>query len=286
MIQLKNEKLTIILDEKGAELSSIKFNGHEYLWQADPKYWGKHSPVLFPIVGELKNGTYYFENSEYKLSRHGFARDKVFEYKKISGVTALFTLKANKETLEVYPFHFVFQVQYEIENNLLRCTYIVKNTADTDMFFSVGGHPAFKVPIVDNLQYLDYSLRFPEDAALKRYLLQNGFTGDETETIQLDQHELHLDPSLFYSDAIVLKELKSNEITLHTARDTRSIRFRFEGFPYFGIWAAKDAPFVCLEPWCGIADNIHHDQQLIHKEGINQLPAGGIWERTWSVVLF
>jgi galactose mutarotase-like enzyme len=286
MIQIANDQITVTIAEKGAELQSIQLNGLEYLWQADIKYWSKHSPVLFPIVGELKDGKYIFDNKEYSLSRHGFARDKVFEAKQTSGESVIFTLHSNVETLVVYPFQFIFQVRYEIKQHTLFCSYIVQNVNNNDMYFSVGGHPAFRVPLHENIAYNDYTLKFNNDTILKRYLLHNGLTGDNTETITLDEKRLHLVPSLFYDDAIVLKHINSKQIKLYTDKDAHGLAFMFEGFPYFGIWASKDAPFVCLEPWCGIADNIHHDYQLINKEGINRLAAGETWQRTWSVELF
>lgn len=286
MIQITNKRLSATIDEKGAELQSIQLNGVEYLWQAHEKYWGKHSPVLFPIVGELKDGRYIFDSKEYKLSRHGFARDKVFESKQLSETSAIFTLQSSEETFSVYPFHFTFQLHYEIKNKELSCTYIVQNNNDVDMYFSVGGHPAFKVPLAEKLKYTDYSLKFDNDRNLTRYVLHNGLTGDDTKTIQLREMELPLQQSLFYDDAIVLKHVGSKQIELSTHKDEHGLNFKFPGFPYFGIWAAKDASFVCLEPWCGIADNIHHDYQLINKEGINKIASGEIWQRTWSVELF
>ena len=286
MIQISNDRLSVIVNEKGAELQSIQLNGLEYLWQADAKHWSKHSPVLFPIVGELKDGKYIFNNKEYFLSRHGFARDKMFEAKQTSDSSAIFTLHSNNETLAVYPFQFTFQVQYEIKQHTLFCSYIVKNVSENEMYFSVGGHPAFKVPLEENLLYTDYIVQFNNDTILKRHLLHNGLTGDEIETIPLDEKKLHLKPSLFYDDAIVLKHINSNRIKLYTNKSEHGLTFMFDSFPYFGIWAAKDAPFVCLEPWCGIADTIHHDYQLTNKEGINQLTAGQPWRRTWSVELF
>jgi len=253
MIQIANNQLTVTINEKGAELQSIQLNGLEYLWQADIKYWGKHSPVLFPIVGELKDGKYIFDNKEYALSRHGFARDTMFEVKQTSDTSAIFTLHSNDETLAVYPFQFIFQVQYEIKQHTLFCSYIVQNVNSNDMYFSVGGHPAFRIPLSENLQYTDYSLKFDNDIILNRYLLRNGLTGDDTETITLDEKRLHLEPSLFYKDAIVLKHINSKHIELSSDKDAHGLTFMFEDFPYFGIWAAIDAPFVCLEPWCGIA---------------------------------
>lgn len=286
MITISNEQLTVVIHEKGAELQSIKLNGLEYLWQANPGFWGKYSPVLFPIIGELKNGKYFFNEKEYHLPRHGFARDKIFEPRKIDEANVIFTLQSDKETLQVYPFPFIFRLQYAVKGRQLFCTYIVENSGADEMYFSAGGHPAFKVPLIETLEYMDYALKFTKDEYLQRFLLHNGLTGEDAETIPLDDHILRLHPSLFYDDAIVLKTLASKEITLFSIKDPHSLTFHFEGFPYFGIWASKDAPFICLEPWCGIADNIHHRGELIHKEGINSLSAGDIWQRTWSVELF
>ena len=250
------------------------------------KFWGKHAPVLFPIVGELKNGIYIFKDKEYKLPRHGFARDKMFEADQTDTTCATFTLKNDEETFAVYPFEFVFRVEYNIKENELACTYQVQNINAGLMYFSVGGHPAFNVPLNKNLFYTDYSLAFNNDDVLKKYLLQNGLINDETESIQLDNKTLQLTPGLFYKDAIVLKHINSKQVTLKTNKDSHGLKFKFDDFPFFGIWAAKDAPFVCLEPWCGIADNINHNNKLINKEGINQLTAGETWSRTWSVELF
>lgn len=286
MITISNEKLSVKISEKGAELQSIECNGIEYLWQADPAFWAKHSPVLFPFVGELKDGKYVYQGAEYRMPRHGFARDKVFTTEQASEDFATFTLYSDKESLEIYPFSFIFKVEYRLEGAGLLCTYIVENTDDKIMYFSVGGHPAFKIPLQDSLRYTDYALRFDDNSVLEKYLLHNGLTGDDTETIPLHNKELQLQPSLFYADAIVLKNIKSRQIDLFTVKDWHGLRFTFDGFPFFGIWAAKDAPFVCLEPWCGIADNIHHDYELVRKEGINQLAAGDGWKRTWSIEIY
>src|SRR5665213_1925757 len=209
MIQIENDHLVVRINKKGAELQSVQLNALEYLWQADPNYWGKHAPVLFPIIGELKDGKYIFENKEYHLPRHGFARDKMFEATQTSSSSAIFTLHSNEETLAVYPFQFIFQVQYEIKEHTLYCSYIVKNVNDGDIYFSVGGHPAFRVPLNDKLQYTDYTLAFDNDSSLERFLLNNGLTNGTTETLMLDDKKLPLKSSLFYNDAIVLKHISS-----------------------------------------------------------------------------
>jgi galactose mutarotase-like enzyme len=286
MIQLTNGKLAVAINEKGAELQSIRLNDLEYLWQANAAHWAKHSPVLFPIVGELKDGKYVLNNREYKLPRHGFARDKVFEVKQLSATSAIFALQSNEETLAVYPYHFILKIEYIISIASLSCTYHIENHGNENMYFSVGGHPAFNVPLRPDLHYTDYFLEFNNDKVLQCYLLHKGLTGNETEQIKLNNKTLQLKPSLFYIDAIVLKHINSNEIRLYTNLDSHGLKFRFDDFPYFGIWAAVDAPFVCLEPWCGIADSIYHDHRFIHKEGINKLAANDSWQRTWSVELF
>ena len=283
MITISNKDVSAKISETGAELQSLLCNSIEYLWQADTAFWGKHSPVLFPVVGELKDGKYIFEDVTYSMSRHGFARDKVFIAEQPSDAAAIFTLAADKETLKIYPFNFIFKVIYRLEGSRIFCTYQVENAGHKAMYFSVGGHPAFNVPLDDTLQYTDYGLIFNNDATLEKYRLQNGLIDGSIETIHLENHRLQLQPSLFYSDAIVLKHINSTQIDLVTGKEKNGLRFTFEGFPFFGIWAAKNAPFVCLEPWCGIADNVHHDYQLEHKEGINQLHAGETWSRTWSV---
>ncbi|HEY1869481.1 MAG TPA: aldose 1-epimerase family protein [Chitinophagaceae bacterium] len=286
MIQLTNEKLAVAINEKGAELQSIRLNDLEYLWQANAAHWAKHSPILFPIVGELKDGQYILNNKEYKLPRHGFARDKMFEVKQLSATSAIFALQSNEETIAVYPYRFILKIEYIISNASLSCTYHVENHGDENMYFSVGAHPAFNVPLMHNLHYRDYFLEFNNDSVLQRYLLHKGLPGNETEQIKLNNKTLQLEPSLFYTDAIVLKHINSNEIRLYSNLDPHGLKFKFDGFPYFGIWAAVDAPFVCLEPWCGIADSIYHDHQFTHKEGINKLAANDSWQRTWSVELF
>ena len=286
MISISNDRLAVTVNEKGAELQSLQLDGREYLWQADPKFWSKRSPVLFPIVGELKDGKYLFAGKEYKLPRHGFARDKTFDVKQLNAGSVIFTLASDEETFNVFPFHFDFQIEYTLGDVEIFCTYIVHNAGSDVMFFSVGGHPAFNVPLNRNLVHDDYYLAFDNDNTLQRHLLRDGLLSDETELIELNDKRLALTPGLFYKDAVVLKHINSKQITLRTDNDPHGLTFKFEDFPYFGIWAAKDAPFVCLEPWCGVADNIHHDNQLIQKEGIIELQPAATWQRTWSVELF
>jgi galactose mutarotase-like enzyme len=288
MIILENEQLRATIAPKGAELQSLfnKSNGIEYMWSGDAAYWGKHSPVLFPIVGSLKNDTYYYNDKTYKLPRHGFARNKIFSAEQLSQTAAAFTLKQDEQTLAVYPFAFVFKLQYSLNNTGLSCTYEVYNTCGETLLFSAGAHPAFAVPLIQGSSYTDHYLKFNATGTLHRWKLQDGLIGTASEIVALVNNTLPLQPSLFYEDAIVLKDMKSNRITLGSTKHAHGIHFTFHDFPFFGIWAAKDAPFVCLEPWCGIADSVTHDQQLKNKEGINELLPNEHWQRTWSVECF
>ncbi len=288
MIILHNELLTATISPNGAELQSLisKTTGVEYMWSGDATYWGKFSPVLFPIVGSLKDDTYYYQEKAYKLPRHGFAREKIFAATQISETEVIFTIESDETTLAVYPFDFVFKLRYNLNSTSLSCTYEIENPGTKDLLFSVGAHPAFAVPNVKESEYEDYFLQFDNPEVLERYKLEAGLIGTQTETIPTESGKLALSPSLFYEDAIVLKNLQSSCITFDCKKHSHGLHFHFNNFPFFGIWAAKDAPFVCLEPWCGIADSTAHNQQLTDKEGIIKLSPNASWERSWGVECF
>jgi galactose mutarotase-like enzyme len=288
MVTIENEKLKAIISAKGAELQSLfnKETGIEYMWSGDAAYWGKHSPVLFPIVGTLKNDTYFYKDEVYHLPRHGFARERVFLKDQVSMEEAVFTLTQDADTLAVYPFAFVLKLRYQLSGDKLIVTYEVSNSGYDELLFSVGAHPAFAVPMVDGTDYADYYLQFNTIETLHRWKLQDGLIANHAEILLTENGKLSLRHDLFYEDAIVLKNMQSNQITIGCNKHAHGIHFNFNDFPFFGIWAAKDADFVCLEPWCGIADGVDHNQQLKDKEGIINLPANANWQRSWSVECF
>ncbi|WP_257670694.1 aldose 1-epimerase family protein [Parapedobacter tibetensis] len=286
---IENEFLQAEINAKGAELKSLKntITHYEYMWGADPAYWAKTSPVLFPIVGALKDDTYYHEGKAYNLTRHGFARDFLFAEERLSDAEAVFSLSDNEKTRLHYPFAFRLSIRYRLEEDSLFCSYEVSNPEDRHTLpFSIGGHPAFAVGTDGNPPYHNHYLEFPDDDVLHCHLLEGNLITDRTITIPLENRRLLLRHELFYGDALVMKGLRSKQITLKNKVDERGIHFRHEGFPYFDIWAAKDADFVCLEPWCGIADGIQHNQQFDTKEGIQVLKAGETWRRGWEVACF
>ncbi|TAD86578.1 MAG: aldose 1-epimerase family protein [Bacteroidetes bacterium] len=288
MLTLQNEQLMATISPKGAELQQLihRGNGINYMWGGGAQ-WPKHSPVLFPIVGALKQGTYQFGGNTYHLPRHGFARDAMFVAHQSSATQVVFTLQENAESLAVYPFQFQLSIGYQLNGATLSCTYGVHNPhSHHTLWFSLGAHPAFAVPLLAGQSYSDYYLQFNHPEPLLRHKLVDGLIGHQTEEIPAPEGRLSLSPSHFYEDAVVLKHLKSNHVTLASQHDGHGLHFSFPNFPYFGIWAAKDAPFVCLEPWCGIADGVNHEQDFTQKEGMEALPPLQHWERQWQVTCF
>jgi galactose mutarotase-like enzyme len=287
-VSIENEHLKASFDTKGAELQSICGidSETEFLWCGDPNFWGKFSPVLFPIVGALKDDSYYYEDVKYQLPRHGFARDMEFEYEKINNHEITFTLSHSQSTIEKYPFEFVLKLHYQLSSASLCCTYEVINSSSKNMFFSIGAHPAFAAPLNNEGVYTDYFLQFNNDSEITYYHIVDNLISNQTSTVKLEEGKLPLTHEMFYNDALVFKDLKSTSISLINTKNYNGINFSFDNFPYFGIWAAKDADFVCLEPWCGIADGINHNQKLTVKEGINVLEPNTNWQRTWKVTCF
>jgi len=286
MYTIENELLKVTMRTKGAELDSIyhKKEQLEYLWSGDAAFWGKKSPVLFPIVGTLKNDAYFFKGKEYKLGRHGFARDMEFTVSRQETDSITLTLKSNEDTLQKFPFAFRFDIIYSIKDNYLVVAYHIVNMGDEEMYFSVGAHPAFKVPLTAGISYEDYSLVFNNVEDAPRWPISKDGLIEETPMLLLEHTDtLPLRKELFFKDALVFKHLQSDKITLQSSTSPHGWSVSFPGFPYMGIWAAKNADFVCIEPWCGIADGVGSDQQLEHKEGIIRLDAKGVFACRWTL---
>lgn len=289
MFTIENKELRVSIVARGAELQSIfhkKFE-LEYLWDGKPVYWAKRSPILFPIVGTLKNDTYIYEGKSYTQSRHGFAREMIFAADTQKADAISFLLKSNAETEKNFPFQFEFKISYQLEQNKLLTSYTIVNKTKGDLYFSVGGHPAFNVPLIDGTTYTDYYLEFDATENLSRWpISKDGLIEKKPAPFLLDTKLLPLTKDLFLQDALVFKHPASSVVSLKSSKTAHGLHFSFPGFPYLGIWAAKNADFVCIEPWCGIADSVDTDQQFIHKEGINKLSKDEIFERGWEVEFF
>jgi galactose mutarotase-like enzyme len=264
-IEISNGRLTARINTKGAELISLTdIQCREYIWEGNPQYWGKHSPVLFPIVGTLKNNAYKHNGKEYSMTRHGFARDKEFSVTHPGDDTVIFTLSDTDEIRKVYPFRFTLELAYTLKGNLLELTYSVTNNGAEIMPFSLGAHPAFAMP--GNFE--DYSLRFEKDNILRSTQLQNDLISDSTVEIRLqDDRALPLNYALFKNDALIFKSLVSRTVEL-LKKNQAYLRVSFTDFPHLGIWTKQGAPFLCIEPWQGYSDHYQATGNITEKEGI------------------
>ena len=287
MIQLQNTRLKATFNELGAELVSLinQETGKEIIWEGNPDFWGGKSPVLFPTVGALKDDRYILGGETYEMPRHGFARRKFFDVKRSTATEVVFELNSDEETLKFYPFDFSLEIKYTLTDNKLTVSYNVKNTSNKDMYFSLGAHPGFAIDTKNGLKYDDYEIVFSEDEKLEIHPLMDNLISKETKTIDLGNKTLPLSYGLFSNDALVMTTMKSKELILRNHQNDHKIVFTFSNFPYFGIWAAKNADFVCLEPWQGIADIEDHNQELTEKFGILKLEISGEWKGEWAIEL-
>ena len=289
MYHLSNDSLIIGIASKGAELQSI-FNTHtqlEYMWRGDPTFWGKKSPVLFPIVGGLKNNIYTYNGKPYTLNRHGFARDSEFTVAAQTNSSIEFTLASSEETLKVYPFHFHFSVIYTLDQNSVSVSYVVENTGKETMYFSVGAHPAFAVPLIEGTEFTDHYLQFSnKETAGKWPLSAEGLIETKPVPCLENTDQLPLNKELFFGDALVFKQLTSNSISILNTKNKHGLELQFTDFPYMGIWSAKNADFVCIEPWCGIADSVSASGDISKKEGIHSLEPDETFKKSWKLKVF
>lgn len=278
MIQLKNDDLEVTCKKLGAELTSIKYKGHEYLWQADSKFWGRHAPVLFPIVGKLKDNECIVKNKKYNMSQHGFARDMEFDVFAQTTNSITFILTNNEETMKKYPFEFELYIKYEIIDNKVLVKYTVVNSGNDNMFFSIGGHPAFNI----DGEFDDCTIEFDKNETQNKIFVEDGFIKFTDEVRLSNTNVLKLRNDSFSDDAIIFKDLESSTVTL-TSKGDRKVKMNISGFPYLGIWSKENAPFVCIEPWFGIADTKEHDGVFRKKKGIIELDIGAEFEASYTI---
>lgn len=279
IITLSNDVINAQINTFGAELCSLKNNtNRDYIWEGNPTYWGKHSPVLFPIVGTLKNNTYNHNNKEYQLTRHGFARDMEFELVGKTSSSASFSIQSNSATLANYPFQFELQIQYIIVHSTLEITYTVINKDTTAIPFSIGAHPAFALP--GNFE--NYSLEFEKEEPLDYTLLENDLVSTQTETIVTNSNSVPLNYKLFERDALIFKKLQSNSLTI-LDKEKPLLKVNFEDFPNLGIWTKVGASFICIEPWFGYSDTTESNGNLFEKEGIVILNSEDTFQTKFSI---
>ncbi|MBQ4645557.1 MAG: aldose 1-epimerase family protein [Clostridia bacterium] len=275
---LENDILKISVDTHGAELSSIfnKNRNKEMLWHGDPQFWGRKSPVLFPVVGKYKNGKTTYNGKEYALGQHGFARDSEFTLVEQNETKLVFALESSEETLTKYPFKFRLICSFELENDKIIVGWKVENTDDKTIHFSIGAHPAFyceksKTVLTMNADNLKYSLVNADGLYTpEKYDVENSFV---------------LHDNIFDKDALIIENSNVTEVSL-IDDNKKYITVKFDA-PLFGIWSPtkKNAPFVCIEPWYGRCDRADFNGDITEREWSNTLSVNETWYKEYEIII-
>ena len=288
-MRLENDVLRAEVSLLGAELTEIydKRHGCEVLWEGDPAFWKRHSPVLFPNVGKTWQNRMIVCGKAYPTAQHGFARDRMFDCIYEAADRLVFLLKSDAQTLERYPYAFELEIEYRLEGNVLGVLWRVRNPSAESMYFTIGGHPAFRLSRFGERKQ-DYQLYFPGKQALEYVLIDpatGGCDAGRPYSLPLENGRLALSEALFARDALILDGGQVSEAWLCGADGTPCVGMRCDGFPNFGIWSVKDAPFVCLEPWMGRCDDVGFDRELSEKPGVNCLAGGAVFEKRYDILL-
>ncbi len=275
---LENDILKIAVDTHGAELSSIfnKKENKEMLWQGDPAYWGRKSPVLFPVVGKYKNGKTTYHGKEYSLGQHGFARDSEFCLLEKTQNRIAFELLSNERTLKIYPFNFRLVCSFQLCDNKIIAGWEVENTDNKKIYFSIGAHPAFyckkgETVLLMNGENLKYNLINSDGLyTAQKYDINNLFV---------------LHDNIFDNDALIIEDSNVNEISL-IDNNKKYLTVKFNA-PLFGIWSPtkKNAPFVCIEPWYGRCDAEDFNGDITEREWSNALDIGEKWYKEYEIII-
>ena len=279
-VSFKNEFLSIEVDSCGAELSSVKSAKQgEYMWHRDKEIWDSNAPVLFPIVGGLREDKYTLNGTEYTLTKHGFARGAEFELEKQAENGATLLLRSTEKTLAQFPYDLEFRVVFLLEEDKLRISYITDNKTDREMFFSVGAHEGYACP--NGIE--DYYLEFEHAETADRHLVDGNLLDYTAEKVMENTNILELRPNDYERDAIIFQGIKSRAVTLKHKHSDKTIRVDFDGFDYLGIWTKVGAKFLCIEPWCGIPDYIDSDFDITKKKGILKLAPNSSMEKVHTI---
>ena len=287
---IENKNIKISASTFGGELNNLitKKDNVEFLWNGDEKYWKYHSPILFPIVGKVFNNKYRVENTEYELPQHGLARTREFKMIEKDDNHIVFELLWSEDTLKIYPYKFSLRLSYELLENGVKVGYKVKNLDDKEIYFSIGGHPAFMCPLLDGEKFEDYYFQFnqKENVGTMELDTDKGYLTGNTNEFFNNSNIINLNLELFKYDALVFSNLKSNLITLKSNKNSKELTMDFTGFPYLALWTKPTgAPFICIEPWYGHTDYKDFNGELKDKEGIEKLPIDGEFNAEYKLFI-
>ncbi len=277
-----NDKIFVLINSKGAEIKSVKDNENtEYIWQGDDSIWKDSSPVLFPYIARLTDKKYIYKEEIYTMNIHGFAKDSEFLVCEKKDGFISFLLKSNDETKKQYPFDFDFYINYTLKENQLEIEYIVQNKDEKDMFFGLGGHTGYKLPLEENLEFEDYYLEFLNECkAVRVGFSEDNFVNNNDEKFDLiDNKKLNLEHSLFDKDAIVLKNMDKT-IFLKSNKGKKGVKVEFFNMDYLGIWhrPKTTAPYVCIEPWTSLPSRKNVIEDIEKQDNLIKLKANDIYK--------
>lgn len=286
--QINNKHIQAVLSDTGAELQSVKKDRGEYLWNGDFAYWPERSPILFPYVGRFTDGKYLLNGRELEMGIHGFARKLPFAavYQEEDSIT--FELRDNEETFRMYPYHFILQISYELQENEIIITYRVSNGSRETMYFGIGGHPGFRVPLDKGLTFSDYYLEFGGASRPDRvgHTPACFLSGENTEFPLEEGKKIRLTHTMFDDDAIVLQNM-ADEVTLKSDKGSRRVRVSYPDMRYLGLWHAPgtEAPYICIEPWTSLPSRQDIVEEFRYKNDLIRLTPGEQYVNVWSIAV-
>jgi galactose mutarotase-like enzyme len=284
---IQNNHLKVTVNRLGAQLTSLqlKNDNTEYLWQGDTITWRDHAILQFPIIGNVDSNQYRLGGKVYKMMSHGFARLSNFKISKQAGDFIEYQLEGNDETRKMYPFDFVFTVKYQLEKQVLKVFFTVKNTGNHEMYFTLGYHPGFNCPLLPGKEkFTDYYLKFDKKETLYRTYLEKNLLTDRKEIVLNSTDTLRINKKLFSNDALVFEQIKSRSISLRSDSSKKSVTVTIADAPYLGIWSpAKDGNFVCIEPWYGLADFKNNIVDFKNKAGMKKLNLNQIFSTKFEI---
>lgn len=285
---LESDKIRIEIDSHGAELKSLvkKETGAEYMWCADAKYWGRTSPVLFPVVGNVSGKQYRTKGKTFDMGQHGFARDMEFTLESQTDNEIWFVLRSNEETLAKYPYEFVLKLGYRLDGAKVEVLWHVENPSEEELPFAIGGHPAFYCPVTSGVKQSDCYIQFDVAGSLKCSTIDGYLVGDRVDTYELEDGMLRIDEHLFDNDALIIEKQNIKKVSLCDPKKQAFLTIELDA-PLFGIWRPADpgAPFVCIEPWYGRSDRIGYAGELRDREYENVLAAGENWDAGYTILV-
>ena len=296
-ITIENEILKAELESFGAELKSLvsKKDSQEYMWEADPAFWGKTSPILFPFIGKLEGAAYNYNDKKYVADKHGFARDMDYTLVSKEEDRVVFSIESNATTLDKFPFPFVLEVEYRLEGASLMEQWRVHNKGNETMYFSMGGHPAFACPLkvngVREGRRTDcfvklYGVNEGQNVLSTEMNVEKGLLTGEAFPVELDKTgSFAVAEHIFDKDALIFERQGVTKVALVDKEGAEYVRVEAESCPVWGVWSmpTSDASYVCIEPWWGICDSEGYDGNLQDRPYTNSVEPGKIWQEGYKI---